>query len=255
VLQCEGIINGNIVDDGSITATGGTLDITGTTTGSGSLAIGIGAQLEFGSSVSSSESIVFQASTGTLKLDDPSHFAGQISGLSGSDGIDLAGFDFASVTVTPASTSTSTVLTVTDVNHQVANGTALTLNLQGDYTASTFTPSSDGHGGVLIVDPPIAKAGATFTADATNQTLTGTGSGDTFVFNFASIGQDTVANFHADSGVLQFKAPIFANAQAVLDATRDDGHGNTVITVDAHDSITLTDVTKTQLHLTDFHIV
>jgi hypothetical protein len=70
-------------------------------------------------------------------------------------------------------------------------------------------------------------------ANGTNQTLTGIGSGDTFVFNSAAVGQDTITNFHADTDVLQFKASMFAGTQAVLDAIHDDGHGNTVIAVDA----------------------
>ena len=47
----------------------------------------------------------------------------------------------------------------------------------------------------------------------------------------------------------------FANAQAALNATADDGHGNTVITLDAHDTITLNGVLKAQLHANDFHFV
>jgi hypothetical protein len=37
--------------------------------------------------------------------------------------------------------------------------------------------------------------------------------------------------------------------------TQDDGHGNTVVTLDGHDTITLTGVLKAQLHVTDFHVV
>jgi hypothetical protein len=40
-----------------------------------------------------------------------------------------------------------------------------------------------------------------------------------------------------------------------MDATHDDGHGNAVVTLDAHDSITLTGVNKAQLTTTDFHLV
>jgi hypothetical protein len=48
---------------------------------------------------------------------------------------------------------------------------------------------------------------------------------------------------------------LFANPKAVLDAVQDDGHGNTVITLDAHDVITLSGVAKAQLSLSDFHTV
>jgi len=54
--------------------------------------------------------------------------------------------------------------------------------------------------------------------------------------------------------VLQFKSAVFANIQDILNATHDDGHGNTVIATDAHNSITLDGVLKAQLHASDFHI-
>ena len=55
--------------------------------------------------------------------------------------------------------------------------------------------------------------------------------------------------------MLQFKSPIFANALAALNATHDDGLGNTVVAIDSHDTITLAGVLKAQLHASDFHIV
>jgi hypothetical protein len=111
-------------------------------------------------------------------------------------------------------------------------------------------------GGVLIVDPPAATpAMTTIAATGANQTLTGTGTPDNFVFNFANVGQATVTNFHADTDFLEVKASLFTNLQAILDATHDDTNGNAVVALDSHDSITLTGVTKAQLHPTDFHLV
>ena len=101
--------------------------------------------------------------------------------------------------------------------------------------------------------PPAASS--TIVANAPNQTLSGFAQADTFVFNFANVGQTTVTDFHPATDILEFGSPIFANAQGVLNATHDDGHGNTVITVDAHDSITLSGVLKAQLHAADFHVV
>jgi hypothetical protein len=54
--------------------------------------------------------------------------------------------------------------------------------------------------------------------------------------------------------MLQFKGGIFASAQDVLNATHDDGHGNAVIAIDSHDTITLNGVLKAQLHAGDFHV-
>ena len=85
--------------------------------------------------------------------------------------------------------------------------------------------------------------------------MTGGSGSNAFVFNFAGIGKDTVANFHPATDTLQFGGAIFETAQAVLNAIQDDGHGNTVVTLDAHDAITLSGVVKAQLHAADFHFV
>jgi hypothetical protein len=85
--------------------------------------------------------------------------------------------------------------------------------------------------------------------------LTGAGSTDNFVFNFAAVGNATVTNFHPATDGLQFSGALFADAQSALNATQDDGHGNTVVAIDPHDTITLSGVIKAQLHVTDFHVV
>jgi Ca2+-binding RTX toxin-like protein len=160
---------------------------------------------------------------------------------------------------------TTTSLLVTDQT----TSQSVTLHLAGNYSSSTWTVTDDGHGGVNIVDPPAANtqvgpvvvhdpgpaASNTIVASAPNQTLTGGGVSDTFVFNFAGVGKDTVTDFHAAADALQFSSSIFANAQAALNATQDDGHGNTVVAIDAQDTITLTAVLKAQLHVADFHVV
>jgi hypothetical protein len=136
---------------------------------------------------------------------------------------------------------------------------------------STWTVTGDGHGGVDIVDPPApastepgpvimndpgpAAGGQTVVASAPNQSFTSSGGGDTFVFNFAGVGHDTVANFHPTADTIQFGNALFATAQAALNATLDDGHGNAVIALDANDTITLANISKAQLHVGDFHVV
>jgi hypothetical protein len=108
-----------------------------------------------------------------------------------------------------------------------------------------------GLGSVVAHDPGLL-AGNTIDA---SKPLTGTSASDTFVFNFANVGKDTVTDFHPAADALQFGATIFANAQGGLNATHDDGQGNTVAGLDAHDTITWTGVLKAQLHATDFHVV
>jgi Ca2+-binding RTX toxin-like protein len=94
------------------------------------------------------------------------------------------------------------------------------------------------------------------TTSSADQTLTGTGGNDTFVFA-PGFGHDTITNFQPTTDVLQIEHSAFANVQALLAATQDDGHGNVVITIDLHDTITLQHVTLTplQAHQGDFHII
>ncbi|MCC8960715.1 hypothetical protein H8B02_47190, partial [Bradyrhizobium sp. Pear77] len=109
--------------------------------------IAAGATLELPGA--SSATVAFQGSTGTLKLDNSASFAGTVAGMTGSDAIDFANINFANVhTPTFSGDSSHGTLTVTD-------GTVTaSIALLGNYMASTFTTSSDGHGGTLVVDPP-----------------------------------------------------------------------------------------------------
>jgi hypothetical protein len=96
----------------------------------------------------SAQSVTFTGTTGTLKLDASLAFTGEISGLAGSDAIDLADVSYGIQTqVTFLGNTTGGTLTITDGIH-TAN-----LALQGDYLSSTWTLSSDGNGGTSVVDP------------------------------------------------------------------------------------------------------
>jgi hypothetical protein len=210
-------------------------------------------------SAPSADTVAFADGTGTLDLTQPSTFTGEIAGIVGTgDVLDLNGFAAATTHASTGSgsynaTFNTTTLTVSDS----ADSLTETFKLAGDLSGSGWTVTSDGHGGVNVVDPPVVTPATvnTVVASAPDQTLTGTGSSNNFVFNFANTGHDTVTDFHAAADSLQFNSSLFANAQAALNATVDDGHGNTVVTLDASDTITLTGVLKAQLHVTDFHVV
>jgi hypothetical protein len=62
----------------------------------------------------------------------------------------------------------------------------------------------------------------------------------------------TITNFHPDTNTIEIDH-IFADFHELLAVAQDDGHGNAVITADAHDSITIKNVTVSQLHQSDFH--
>jgi hypothetical protein len=100
----------------------------------------------------STEAVSFASgSTGILKLDASSQFSGTVAGLAESNFIDLADLVFQSNTtpVYTASGSGTGNLAVTE------GASTANIALLGNYMASAFVASSDGHGGTLITDPPL----------------------------------------------------------------------------------------------------
>ncbi|WP_084299122.1 Ig-like domain-containing protein [Bradyrhizobium sp. WSM1743] len=84
-------------------------------------------------------------------------------------------------------------------------------------------------------------------------TLTGGPQNDVFTFA-PGFGPVTVTDFRPGQDTIQIDPSLFRNAKAVM-AHAHDVNGDVVIAYDANDTITLLDVTKSQLHLTDFQIV
>lgn len=83
-------------------------------------------------------------------------------------------------------------------------------------------------------------------------TLVGGSGKDTFRFLNKLMGQDTVKNFVASRGeVLQFNSALFSSYAAAMADAKQVG-ANTVFTVDAHDSVTLQNVTRTSLTANNF---
>ena len=92
----------------------------------------------------SAQSVTFTDSTGTLMLDDALAFTGEVSGLAGSDAIDLADVSYGpNTTATFLGNTSGGTLTITN-GTQTAN-----IALEGDYLSSYWTVSSDGHGGTV----------------------------------------------------------------------------------------------------------
>jgi T1SS-143 domain-containing protein len=97
------------------------------------------------------------------------------------------------------------------------------------------------------------QAGATAQSASAAPAATGT-NGDTFVFA-ANFGHETITNFRPETDVIEIDHKVFADFQALLAATHDDGNGNAVITANPNDTITVENVTVAQLvqHQSDFH--
>jgi hypothetical protein len=176
-------------NNGSITVSSGdTVDVVSAETGAGSYTVDANSTVEFDSSVASGATVYFGAPTGTLYLTQPSNFSGQISGMSGSDIIDLKGFNATYTTATPTfnSGTDTTTLLVTDPHDSLS----VSLTLDGNYSGDTFTPSADSHGnGTDLVDPPAPVVatiinGASLDVGApSNETVIFTGGTGSLVLN------------------------------------------------------------------------
>jgi hypothetical protein len=103
-------------------------------------------------------------------------------------------------------------------------------------------------------DPGPPAPSSTIVAATPMQTLSSLAGRDNFAFNFEGVNRATVTDVHPFSEGLQFGSSTFADVQALF-ARHDDSHGNTVIALDGHDTITLSDVHQTLLHMGDFHFV
>jgi hypothetical protein len=198
--------------------------------------------------------------------------------------IQVKGIDYTAEDATGSDTSSDSYSTSTGIL-TVSDGTN-TANLHFTRFSGNFSFNSDGNGGTIVYDlPGIAStqnatasaidngasrgeisvitqaatttiSGTTITATSANQTLTGAGSNDTFIFA-PGFGNTTITNFQPTNDVIQIDHSVFTNVQALLTATQEDGHGNLEVTADPHDTITLQNVTLAQLqaHQSDFHII
>jgi hypothetical protein len=78
--------------------------------------------------------------------------------------------------------------------------------------------------------------------------------GDSFVFA-PDFGNVTLTNGDPETDMIEIDPTVFADFQALLALTQDDGNGNAVVTADPNDTITINNTTVAQLvqHQGDFH--
>ncbi|SHJ84911.1 Tryptophan-rich Synechocystis species C-terminal domain-containing protein [Bradyrhizobium lablabi] len=198
-----------------------------------------------------SGTVKFSGVTGTLVLDNSSLFTGQILNLTGdgnpssSDQIDLKDISFgAGTTYSYAGNASGGILTIRDAQNDVAN-----LSLVGNYTNSTFTLSSDGHGGTIAIDPPkdgfhFASTPAVTTGSTASSVTLGGAANDAFIFHTppggASATPDSVALDGSGSPVESSHPTAPANdAQSYhqgIDAGHDAGldHSGSANVANAH---------------------
>ena len=155
-----------------------------------------------------SGSVTFSGTTGTLILDHSSSFTGKLIDLTGngnpssSDQIDLKDIAFGTgTTESYVGNSSGGVLTIKDAQNHTAN-----ISLEGNYTSSTFTLSSDGHGGTIVIDPPKQNFNFAFTpardnAPTTPSATVGGAGNDGFVFHQSTGGNLGNLNSLAHDGL------------------------------------------------------
>ena len=265
-IAASATITGAFIDNGTVEAAGGTLEVASAISfGAGKFKIDAGATLQLDHA--DTLKVAFSGA-GELILKDPTHFTGIISdgggSLTSADVVDVAGFD-TGASVSYFGLKSGGIVTISETGHTAVN------LIVGANSTHWSAPVTDGHGGILIHDPPADTSGqalgsvvmhdpapaasSTIVASGPNQILTGNAASDTFAFNFTGVGHTTVTDFHPATDTLQFSGQLFADLQAALNATHDDGHGNTVVALDGHDTITLSGILKAQLHASDFHFV
>ena len=265
-IAANSTISGSFTDNGTVEVTAGnTLEVASTgVSGKGIFKIDAGATLQLDHA--DSLNVVF-AGSGELILKDPTHFTGTISDSGGSlgsgDVLDLAGFD-ATASVTYSGTTAGGTVTVSEANHVSA-----ILHVGANSTHWT-QPVSDGHGGILIHDPPddgsppmgnggdvpVAHAVTADTSVSAAANLwNGRGAGsDQFVFS-PNFGKDTIADFPPGTESIPVDHHTFASVAALLGGAQSSVP-DVVITADAYDAITLKNASLSQLtsHQGDFHI-
>jgi hypothetical protein len=256
-----------IVNYGLLEATsGGTLQVQDAVIGGAALISG--GTMEF--DAAASVAVTFDngasgTSYGVLILIDPSHFTGDISGFAGtapdlahSDGIDVVGIDFNSAQFSDAYDSSTGVLTLSDGTDTASLQFS---GFKGDIQDFHFAEDANGTG-TLITDPPGLESSASVSLVSSDTTdsqqsasqieqnasvAIGGTDGDHFVFT-PGIGAETVTNFNVQQDTIELDQ--FASAQTVQELQSlitNDVHGDAVINLGSHDSITLPGVSADQL--------
>ena len=156
-LEGYATIHGEVVNAGSVMASGGALVFLGGVTnngtfntgsqsmtlasalGSGELAIGAGGTLSLVDGAGPGQVIDFLAGSGLVDVAQPQELLGEIAGFGGADQIDMLNL------LETSYNYANGVLTVMNYNSVVAS-----LHFTGDYSTGDFSLGSDGHGGTLV---------------------------------------------------------------------------------------------------------
>ena len=138
-LSGIGRIRGNVVDKGTITASGGGLRIVGDVSGAGTIAIDAGSVMAVSGALGARH-VTFLPGGGTLQLGTPEAMTAKIAGFGAGDTIDLGGIGLA----------VGVSMVGQDLTVHEAGGGSLVLRFTGLHDAGRFIIGDDGSGGTLL---------------------------------------------------------------------------------------------------------
>src|SRR5262245_41333094 len=183
---------------------------------------------------------------GTLTLNADgsyTHLATQLP----ADGVGIDTFTYTAKDGAGVSAATTLTIVVTDVDKTYFGGIA-------DVTIK----SPKGHDAVLDGgagnDVVVAGGPGTVLIGGPGDTLTGSKGSDTFVFA-SNFGQNTITNFNFHNDTLVLPKSEFPTLAAVFADAHQVGPHTVVIEHDAHDVITLQNLSLSQLHNSDILLV
>ena len=232
-----------IVNAGLLQATASsTLDIMDNVKGTGNIEISNGATVELGGTTANL--VTFGGSTGTLQIDTSGswyHYSifGGGALLPAGDEIYLPNISYDA-----AADSYNANTGVITVSNGTADGTVMIDVVGGISYSDTFVFESQGSG-TLVYDPPVGTNVLDPQARVSATSVSAVG--DTFVFH-PGMGAETAINFIPTTDTIQLDH--FANFQSIQQLTSliaTDAHGDAVIELGHHDSITLPGVSANYL--------
>jgi hypothetical protein len=223
------------VNNGTIAALVGLIDVQSALSGTGTAKISGSAQIKF-EAANTHQNVVFAAGTGEeLFLTNSQTFSGNISGFTGTDSIDLQDINFATGTTTATYTANSNLggtLEITDGTHTTD------LSMVGTYSQASFSIQNDGTGKTLLLDPPVDTANHTIAggamvtiAKAGLGTDTFAGKGGTLVLDLASDFAGKISGFGGQDRI--DLADIGFGAQTTLGYSANGNGGGTLTVSDA----------------------
>ncbi len=195
-------VHSDIVNDGLLWANGGSLDLEGNVSGSGTVHLSGHAGLEIGGAFS--QAIVLDTDAqSAITIDHAASFTGTIAGLDGNDTLHFGDISAATASFSYAENAAGTggLLTVTDGTHTA------TIGLNGDYSAGDFSIGSDG--GLAAID--FSGIGHLYGTDGSDTltsgggyTMTGGAGADTFVLDTDALKDvsmaDVITDYKASEG-------------------------------------------------------